>query len=113
MTLPVRSQTRAETETNILRFVCDPQSKLDVREHVLSIVQDYRWSSPDSAIFFECIRDLFVWDPQNILANLAATLTRLGFPDMPCETLAMPSKLTSVSALKLAEKLLHPIKTGR
>lgn len=113
MTLPVPSPTHVERETNLLRFLCDSRSKIDARESVLLIVQNYRWSAPDSVIFFECIRDLFACNPQNILANLPATLTRRGFPDLPCEILAMPSGLSPVSALTLAEKLVHLNKTER
>ena len=113
MASPVSSQMRAKMETNLLRFLCAARSSADARLRVLLILQNYCWSTPDAAVFFECIRDLFACNSQTILANLAATLTRRGFPDMPCEILAKPSKLTSVSALKLAEKLLHPIKTER
>jgi len=113
MASPVSSQMRAKLETNLLRFLCAARNDIAAREQVLLIMQNYRWSTPDSAIFFECIRDLFACNPQTILTNLAATLTRRGFPDMPCEILAKPSKLTSVSALRLAERLLHPTKIGR
>ena len=110
MTLPVPSQTRAKIETNLLRFLCAARSSADTRLRVLLILQNHCWSTPDAAVFFECIRDLFACNSQTILANLPATLTRRGFPDMPCEILAMPSKLSSVSAVTLAQKLLHPNK---
>lgn len=107
MTSPVPSQTRAELETNLLRFLCDAQGEIAARRRVLSIIGDYAWSTPDSAIFFECIRELSERSSKNILANLPAQLTRRGFPDMPCEILAAPPTLSSASALALAKKLLR------
>ena len=104
---PVPPQTRAELETNLLRFLCDGRSEIAARRRVLSIIEDYAWSAPDSAIFFECIRDLFERGPNHILPHLPADLTRRGFPDMSCEILAAPPTLRPASALALAKKLLR------
>lgn len=113
MASPVSSQTRAELETNLLRFLCDAQSEITSRRRVFSIIESYAWSTPDFAIFFDGIRDLFERDPKHILANLPAQLTRRGFPDMPCEILAAPPTLSSASALALAKKLLRLSKAKR
>lgn len=107
MTSPVPSQTRAELEANLLRFLCDAQSDVAARRRVLSIVKDHTWNTPDSAVFFECIRDLFERDPKNILANLPAQLTRRGFPDMPYEILAAPAVLNFTSGAAIAETLIR------
>lgn len=113
MTSPVPTQTRAELETNLLRFLCDAQTEIAARRRVLLIIGDYVWSTPDFAIFFECIRELFERDPKHILVNLPAQLTRRGFPDMPCEILVAPPRLSSASALTLAKKLLRLCTTNK
>ena len=113
MTSPVPSQTRAEMETNLLRFLCDPRSEIAARRRILSRLQNYCWSERDSTVFFESIRHFFERDPKQILANLPSELTRRGFPDMACEILAEPTGLNSASALALAETLVRLGKTDK
>lgn len=99
--------SRAEAETKLLQFLCDAPADLAARHRILGMLGNYLWSTQDNTIFFECIRELFARDPRQILAHLPATVTRRGFPDMPCGLLTAPAELTAAASLALAERLLH------
>lgn len=99
--------SRADAEIVLLRFLCDANAEFAARSAILRTLDSYAWSCNDHQLFFECIRELFVRDPRCVLECLPAALTRRGFPDMPCESLAQPAQLNSVSALALAQTLLH------
>ncbi len=107
-----RVDSPSQIETALLQFLCDAQMDRTARLALLRTLDSYDWSVPDNTIFFECIRELFARDAA-ILEHLPAALTRRGFPDMPCEFLAQPAGLNAVSALALAEKLLHRSKSRK
>lgn len=101
------SAARAAAETKLLQFLCDAHGDLAARRRMLGMLGNYLWRTHDNTIFFECIRELFPRAPGQIGVHLPAILTQRGFPDMPCELLALPSELTAPAALALAEDLLH------
>ncbi|MGC1106399.1 MAG: hypothetical protein WA876_07660 [Candidatus Acidiferrales bacterium] len=98
---------REEAETNLLQLLCDANANANTRGRLLQILASYRWSAPDNSVLFECIRDLFMHDPKQILTHLPAALTRRGFPDISCGALAEPPRVNAAAAFALAEELLR------
>lgn len=113
MQLRDRVDSQARIETALLRFLCCAKAGRAARSELLRILAAYNWSCHDNTIFFECIRELFARHPAQVLEHLPAALTRRGFPDMPCESLAAPSNLTPTTALALVKTLPHMSKPAK
>jgi hypothetical protein len=97
----------AKSEIKLLQFLSDANANPSERGEVAQVVKHYRWSVPDNTILFECICELLLAAPRQILAHLPAALTRRGFPDISCDALAGPSPMNTDEALALAQQLLR------
>lgn len=97
----------AETEEQLLRFLCASGEAIAQRREISHRLRQYSWCDNDHRILFEAIGELLERNPQRIIEHLPAELTRRGFPDISCDALVAPSTLNSEAALALAEKLLR------
>jgi hypothetical protein len=101
------SVSRIENEKQLLRFLCASGEAVPSRREVLQRLAKYSWRENEHQILFEAIGELLAAAPQQILEHLPAALTRRGFPDTSCESLATPSAVNAGAALKMAEDLLR------
>jgi hypothetical protein len=101
------SVSRIENEEQLLRFLCASGEAVPSRREVSQCLSQYSWRDNERQILFEAIGELLALAPQQILEHLPAALTRRGFPDTSCESLATPSQLNAATALRLAEDLLR------
>jgi hypothetical protein len=99
------SVSRAETEEQLLRFLCASAAGVVQRREVFERLRRYSWRDNDHRILFEAIGDLLARNSQTILEHLPAELTRRGFPDISCDALSASCSLNMNDALALAEKL--------
>lgn len=97
----------ADTEAQLLRFLCASGEDIAQRRRVFQRLSQYSWRDNDHRILFEAIGELLARNSQKILEHLPAELTRRGFPDISCYALSAPAELTPDAALALAEKLLR------
>ncbi|MFZ0640493.1 MAG: hypothetical protein WA020_10060 [Candidatus Acidiferrales bacterium] len=96
-----------ETEKQLLRFLCASGEDVPARRRIFHQLSEYSWRDRDHRILFESIGELLSSAPRQILAHLPAALTRRGFPDISCDSLAAPGQLDEATALALAEELLR------
>ena len=96
-----------ETEKQLLRFLCASGEDVTARRRVFDQLNEYSWRDRDHRILFESIGELLSSAPRQILAHLPAALTRRGFPDISCDSVAAPGQLNTAEALALAEELLR------
>ncbi len=97
----------AETEEQLLRFLCADGKDIAQRREICQRLRKYSWRDNDHGILFEAIGDLLARNSRTILEHLPAELTRRGFPDISCDALSAHSALNLDAALVLAEKLVR------
>ncbi len=96
-----------ETEKQLLRFLCASGEDVTARRGAFHRLSEYSWRDRDHRILFESIGELLSSVPRQILAHLPAALTRRGFPDISCDSVAAPGQLNAAEALALAEEMLR------
>ncbi len=95
-----------EIETRLLRALCNgavPSHQLD---EVHRLLENYSWRSRDHQIVFEVLAKLRDVSPEDIRANLAAELTRKGFPDVAIEDYFRIERGEPVNCLRMIQSLL-------
>lgn len=97
----------AETEEQLLRFLCANGESIAQRREVFHRLRQYSWRDNDHRVQFEAIGELLARNSQNIFEHLPAELTRRGFPDISCDALSARSSLDTKAALALAENLVR------
>ena len=102
-----KENARTECERRLLRFLCAREADAAARRSVARRLADYSWRDADHEILFEAISELLRDEPRQILSELPAAITRLGFPDISCEWLAVDCGMNSTQARELAEELLR------
>lgn len=101
------SVSRANSEKQLLQFLCASGEDIAMRRQLFQQLRRYSWRDNEYRILFEAIGELLATAPQQILDHLPAALTRRGFPDISCDALANSPRINSAAAFSLAEELLR------
>jgi hypothetical protein len=93
-------------EKLILRALCRGALPDSAFHTALTILTAYRWHDKEHRIIFESLALLRSSDPEIIRANLAATATRRGFPDLDVEIYLARGALPNQDWLALIRSLV-------
>ncbi|MFZ0636245.1 MAG: hypothetical protein WA755_18190 [Candidatus Acidiferrales bacterium] len=71
-------------ERVLLAALCQLRSNDSRRAKIFPLLANHFWQSPDHRVIYEALRG---WkaEPADIRTDLAARLTRMGFPDTGCD----------------------------
>jgi hypothetical protein len=92
-------------EQGVLRALCHGTTEGSVREFARAALQNYRWREPVHQAIFEALLAIPSDSSEIICAELPARLTRMGFPDVDCETLFKGKRLSKREAEGLMVQL--------
>ena len=95
-----------ETELFLLRALCNGLVHDDEREEVFRMLSIYNWRGRDHQIVYEVLSRLGATSPKTIRANLAAELTRKGFPDISVAEYFVTENLPQQNYLDLIRALV-------
>ncbi len=90
-----------EAECSILRALCQGTPQGSVWNEGIRMLEDYRFQSHDHQLVFDALREIGTDAPQIIREQLAARLTRKGFPDLDLEIYFQPHHLTAAQVVSL------------
>jgi hypothetical protein len=94
-------------ERRLLRALCRGAISRSKRLEILRRLAGYHWRHPDHQVVFEVLHKLKNASPETIRANLAAELTRKGFPDVDVAAFLASGEIPKENWFGLAQSLLN------
>ncbi len=107
MMVKLSAEEILQTEVRVLQAICQETREASVRESARHILKDYRWRDPIHQAIFGCLLELAGAAPEIIREQLAARVTRKGFPDVNWQEFFKPHALTKHEAERLVSELGH------
>lgn len=94
-------QEQIEAERKLLTALCQSTVDARMRATILQRLKDHIFVEPDYEVIYRAMAAMPAIDSADVRETLARAVTRLGFPDLDCDTLftAAPPKPAEVAAL--------------
>lgn len=92
-------------ERRILRLLCQDAG---ARERLAGSLRGYRWRDLVHQAIFEILATSPQMSEENLRGQLPIRLTKLGFPEFPCDELFQPHGFSAQEADLLIRELVQP-----
>jgi hypothetical protein len=94
-------------ERRLLRALCGGAASRSERLGILRRLAAYHWRHPEHQVVFEVLHKLKNASPETVRANLAAELTRKGFPDLDVAVYVVSGETPEEDWLGLVQLLVN------
>lgn len=94
-----------EAELDVLRTMAQGTPQRTVLADAVKILADYRFRDTTHQLIFDALREISTDSPEVIREQLAALLTKKGFPDLDLEAVFQPHNLSASQAIALMHEL--------
>jgi hypothetical protein len=99
------SERRIEVERLLLAALCQGTLDDESREELLRRLEKHAFATPDHEIVFRALRKLPALNPERMREALAATVTRMGFPDVDMNVFLQPHAFAQGNLADLLREL--------
>lgn len=104
------SATTTELELDVLRALCTRPGSDPAYAKLANELKEYHWKRTDHRVIYEALIKTNAADIETLRRELAAAITRMGFPDIDLDRF-FPANATAVPPDRILE-LLRELRAG-